>query len=172
MFSVSPRGKNAVTQGKDLTLYEEITPQLNTRAKQLQIRQTLAGCGGFQVSQFGVTVATVLPPIWWLSWQSIPGQMGWHRLTAVPQQPVGCCATEEMNTISPTERLRECSDAPLPLGEPLLQWQAGAGAQRPLFKSPCFRFSHARLHVTNEVCVQYKLPWRNSHTKGKKQHPY
>lgn len=53
MFSVSPRCKNAITQGKDLTQYEEITPQLDTRAKQPRLKQTFAGCGGSKVSQFG-----------------------------------------------------------------------------------------------------------------------
>lgn len=52
-FSVSPRGKNVITQGKDLTEYEEITPQLDTGAKQSQLRQTFAGCGGSKVSQLG-----------------------------------------------------------------------------------------------------------------------
>lgn len=53
MFSVSPGGKNVITQGKDLTQYEEITPQLGTGAKQPQLRQTFARCGGSKVSQFG-----------------------------------------------------------------------------------------------------------------------
>lgn len=50
---MSPRCKNVITQGKDLTQYEEITPQLDIRAKQPQLRQTFAGCGGSKVSQFG-----------------------------------------------------------------------------------------------------------------------
>lgn len=112
MFYVSPRGKKVITQGRDLTQYEEITPQLDTRAKQPQLRQTLADCGGSKVSQFGGSWGQGPASHLGLSCQSIPGQVGWHRLTAVPQQPMCSCGK--------AERLRECSGAPLPLGEPLL----------------------------------------------------
>jgi len=38
MFSVSPRDENVMSQGKALTEYEGITPQLDTRAKQSWLR--------------------------------------------------------------------------------------------------------------------------------------
>lgn len=149
MSSLSPGGDNVITQGKDLTYYEGITPQLETRAKWSRLSQTFAGCGGSKVSLF---------VRWWL-WQRscLPsagsagraclGRWGGTASQHHRSSLWGSCAMAEMNAASSAERWRERSDALLPLGEPLLRWGAVAGAKRLLFKSPCIRFSNLGVFV-------------------------
>lgn len=115
---MSPRGKNLITQGKDLTQYEEITPQLDTRAEQPQLRQTLGGCGGSQVTQFGGgSPASHLVALL----AEHPWADGVAQTHSSASAACGLLCMGEMKTISPAERLRELSDAPPPPGEPLLR---------------------------------------------------
>lgn len=79
MFSLSPRGENVMSQGKDLTKYEGITPQLDTRAKQFWLRRTFAGYGGSKASLLGDGCGKgPASHLLALLAESVPGQMGWH----------------------------------------------------------------------------------------------
>lgn len=120
MFSVSPRGKNLITQGKDLTQYEEMTPQLDTRAEQPQLRQTLGGCGGSQVTQFGGGCGSSPASHLVALLAEHPWADGVAQTHSSASAACGLLCMGEMNSL-PCRELRELSDAPPPPGEPLLR---------------------------------------------------